>query len=100
MFCGLGEADRGSDNCLNCAEPFYATLDDRWYVDRVEPLNTILTEAKVKRSILKFLSDESGATAIEYGLIAAGIALAIIAVVNGLGTNLNDKFTSINNSLK
>ncbi len=39
-------------------------------------------------------------TAIEYGLIAAGIALAIIAVVNGLGTNLNDKFTSINNSLK
>jgi pilus assembly protein Flp/PilA len=54
----------------------------------------------VKRSILKFLSDESGATAIEYGLIAAGIALAIIAVVNGLGTNLNNQFTSINNSLK
>jgi pilus assembly protein Flp/PilA len=49
---------------------------------------------------LKFLSDESGATAIEYGLIAAGIALAIIAVVNGLGTNLSDKFTSVNNSLK
>jgi pilus assembly protein Flp/PilA len=46
------------------------------------------------------LSNESGATAIEYGLIAAGIALAIIAVVNGLGTTLNDKFTSINNSLK
>jgi len=54
----------------------------------------------LKRSLLNFLSDESGATAIEYGLIAAGIALAIIAVVNGLGTNLNDKFTSINNSLK
>ena len=48
----------------------------------------------------KFLSDESGATAIEYGLIAAGIALAIIAIVNGLGTNLNEKFTSINTSLK
>ena len=43
---------------------------------------------------------ESGATAIEYGLIAAGIALAIIAVVNGLGTRLNTKFTSINSSLK
>jgi pilus assembly protein Flp/PilA len=57
-------------------------------------------EAKVKLCFLKFLSDESGATAIEYGLIAAGIALAIIAVVNGLGTNLNNKFTSINNSLK
>jgi pilus assembly protein Flp/PilA len=54
----------------------------------------------VKRSFLNFLSDESGATAIEYGLIAAGIALAIIAVVNGLGTNLNGQFTSINNSLK
>ena len=48
----------------------------------------------------RFLNDESGATAIEYGLIAAGISLAIIAVVNGLGTNLNNKFTSINTSLK
>ena len=48
----------------------------------------------------RFLYDESGATAIEYGLIAAGIALAIIAVVNGLGTTLNTKFTSINTSLK
>jgi pilus assembly protein Flp/PilA len=50
--------------------------------------------------MLSFLSDESGATAIEYGLIAAGIALAIIAAVNGLGTNLNAQFTSINSSLK
>ena len=47
-----------------------------------------------------FIADESGATAIEYGLIAAGISLAIIAVVNGLGTNLNTKFTDINTSLK
>ena len=51
-------------------------------------------------SLLKFISDESGATAIEYGLIAAGIALAIIAVVNGLGSNLNTMFSSINTSLK
>jgi len=50
--------------------------------------------------VFSFLKDESGATAIEYGLIAAGISLAIIAVVNGLGSNLNTKFTSINNSLK
>jgi pilus assembly protein Flp/PilA len=49
---------------------------------------------------LKFWKDESAATAIEYGLIAAGISLAIIAVVNGLGSNLNTKFTSINSSLK
>ena len=48
----------------------------------------------------RFLKDEFGATAIEYGLIAAGISLAIITVVNGLGTNLFDKFTSINTSLK
>ena len=52
------------------------------------------------RALLKFLSDESGATAIEYGLIAAGISLAIITVVNGLGSNLNTKFNSINTSLK
>ena len=54
----------------------------------------------MNRTLLSFLSDESGATAIEYGLIAAGIALAIMAVVNGLGTNLNTQFTSINSSLK
>ena len=53
------------------------------------------------RKLLKdFVADESGATAIEYGLIAAGISLAIIAVINGLGTKLNTKFTSINTSLK
>ena len=54
----------------------------------------------MKRSLSKFFADESGATAIEYGLIAAGIALAIITVVNGLGTNLNNKFSSINTALK
>jgi pilus assembly protein Flp/PilA len=50
--------------------------------------------------LMKFWSDESGATAIEYGLIAAGIALAIITVVNSLGTTMNDKFGSISSSLK
>ena len=54
----------------------------------------------MKSMIQKFWSDESGATAIEYGLIAAGIALAIITVVNGLGTTLNEKFSSISSSLK
>jgi pilus assembly protein Flp/PilA len=66
----------------------------------VELAHAVRTEAKVKHKLLKFLSNDSGATAIEYGLIAAGIALAIIAVVNGLGTNLNGMFSSINNSLK
>ncbi|TMJ18222.1 MAG: Flp family type IVb pilin [Alphaproteobacteria bacterium] len=54
----------------------------------------------MKRTFLDFLSNEKGATAIEYGLIAAGISLAIIAAVTGLGSNLNAKFTSLNTSLK
>ncbi|SDR88296.1 Flp family type IVb pilin [Bradyrhizobium canariense] len=54
----------------------------------------------MKRTFVRFLADESGATAIEYGLIAAGIALAIIAVVNGIGSNLNTQFSSLNSSLK
>jgi len=54
----------------------------------------------LKSAFSKFLFDESGATAIEYGLIAAGIALAIIAAVNGLGSNLNTVFSSVNSSLK
>ena len=57
-------------------------------------------ELSMKNMISRFVKDESGATAIEYGLIAAGISLAIIAVVNGLGSTLNAKFTSINSSLK
>ena len=51
-------------------------------------------------SILKqFIRDDRGATAIEYGLIAAGIAVAIIATVVGLGSKLNTTFTSVNNAL-
>jgi pilus assembly protein Flp/PilA len=57
-------------------------------------------EVEMKTVVLKFLRDESGATAIEYGLIAAGISLAIIAAVNGLGSSLSSKFDSINTSLK
>jgi pilus assembly protein Flp/PilA len=54
----------------------------------------------MKTLLSKYLRDESGATAIEYGLIAAGISLAIIAAVNGLGSSLSSKFDSINTSLK
>ena len=50
--------------------------------------------------IAAFLKDESGATAIEYGLIAAGIAVAIIGIVNTLGSNLAGKFSSISTQLK
>ncbi|HET7678888.1 MAG TPA: Flp family type IVb pilin [Xanthobacteraceae bacterium] len=51
------------------------------------------------RTVSRFLRDESGATAIEYGLIAAGIAVAIITMVNTIGTSLNTKFTEINTKL-
>ena len=49
--------------------------------------------------ILAFVADESGATAIEYGLIAAGISVAIITVVQGLGTKLSTTFQNITNAL-
>jgi len=54
----------------------------------------------MKNLAKRFVKDESGATAIEYGLIAAGISLVIIAAVNGIGTKLNGKFADINTSLK
>ena len=54
----------------------------------------------MKTLVSRFVKDESGATAIEYGLIAAGISVAIIAVVNGLGTKLNATFTSVNSQLR
>ena len=54
----------------------------------------------MKNLVSRFVKDESGATAIEYGLIAAGIAIAIITAVNGLGNKLSDKFVAISNSLK
>jgi pilus assembly protein Flp/PilA len=47
----------------------------------------------------RFLRDESGATAIEYGLIAAGISVAIIAVVNTLGSQLKTTFSTVSTQL-
>ena len=53
----------------------------------------------MNKLVVRFLKDNSGATAIEYGLIAAGISVAIIAVVNTLGTKLNGTFSSVSNAL-
>ena len=50
--------------------------------------------------VIEFLKNESGATAIEYGLIAAGISVVIIATVNAVGSSLNAKFQYISNQLK
>ena len=54
-----------------------------------------IKEPIMKTLVARFAKDESGATAIEYGLIAAGISVAIIAVVNSLGTQLKTTFTSV-----
>ena len=54
----------------------------------------------MSKLLMRFVKDESGATAIEYGLIAAGISVAIIAVVQGLGTNLKTTFGSVQTALK
>ena len=52
------------------------------------------------RLISRFVHDESGATAIEYCLIAVGISIVIITAVNGIGSTVNGKFSSVNTSLK
>jgi pilus assembly protein Flp/PilA len=54
----------------------------------------------MRQLVSRFLKDESGATAIEYCLIAVGLSIVIITAVNGIGTTLNTKFTSVNSSLK
>ena len=59
------------------------------------PMELIMTTL-----VQRFVKDESGATAIEYGLIAAGISVAIIAVVQGLGSKLNTTFTSVQTAIK
>jgi len=74
----------------------------RWEAEMTKSVVASCThlELSMKNLVARFAKDESGATAIEYGLIAAGIALAIITVVNNLGTTLNTKFGSISSSLK
>ena len=54
----------------------------------------------MRRLISAFLRDESGATAIEYCLIAAGISIVIVVSVNGIGSQLNEKFALVNTAIK
>jgi pilus assembly protein Flp/PilA len=54
----------------------------------------------MRQAIARFLNDENGATAIEYGLIAAGISMVIIVVVNGLGSKIAGTFSSIQSQMK
>jgi pilus assembly protein Flp/PilA len=61
--------------------------------------NYIVETFQMKALVMRFLRNDSGATAIEYGLIAAGISVAIIAVVQGLGSKLNTTFSSVSSAL-
>jgi pilus assembly protein Flp/PilA len=54
----------------------------------------------MRRSLEKFLGDESGATSIEYAVIAVGLSIVIVAAVNGIGTNLSTRFTAMSTGLK
>lgn len=54
----------------------------------------------MRRLLSRFLADQSGATAIEYALIAAGISIVIVTVVNGIGTQVSAKFAAVSTSLK
>jgi pilus assembly protein Flp/PilA len=60
----------------------------------------LFQELGMRQIILNFINDDAGATAIEYGLIAAGISVAIIATVQALGSNLNTTFASVSAALK
>jgi pilus assembly protein Flp/PilA len=57
-------------------------------------------ELTMKNLVTRFVTDQTGATAIEYGLVAAGISVAIIAVVQGLGSKLNTSYTSVQTAIK
>jgi pilus assembly protein Flp/PilA len=61
---------------------------------------TVSTEPSRMRLIVKFWKDESAATAIEYGLIATGIAVAVIPVITGLGTKLKSTFSTVSAAVK
>jgi pilus assembly protein Flp/PilA len=78
------------------------TLWSRWFPPRNDQSSKprVQMELQMTKLVARFVKDESGATAIEYGLIASGIALAIIAAVTGTGTKLSGTFTNITASLK
>ena len=68
---------------------------------RVTYKDTVSTEdIHMTTLVMRFIADDTGATAIEYGLIAAGIAVAIIATAQALGTNLNTTFSSVSTAMK
>jgi pilus assembly protein Flp/PilA len=96
----MRQGEQGSVNHAGI-EPNAVTLFHIWFTwQKARRGNFLLArdnpqEPSMTKLALRFVSDDSGATAIEYGLIVAGISVAIIAVVNGLGTQLSSTFNSI-----
>src|SRR5437899_1611110 len=80
--------------------PFYTYRLRRpsFFFCRFRP-SIAVAEGKMKHAIQRFMADESGATAIEYGLLASLIAVVIIGAVKVVGTNLSTKFTAVANNL-
>jgi len=88
---------RGSNNILMIKFIFEKRS---WVMRYVRGLEMKMKRRQMKAIIKRFVRDESGATAIEYGLIAAGISVAIIAAVQATGVNLNGTFTAVSNAIK
>jgi pilus assembly protein Flp/PilA len=79
-----------------CPQSKNSILKAHWYAFNG---GSVIEGAKAMSKFVAFLKNESGATAIEYGLIAAGISVAIIAVVNGLGTQLSTTFGKVTDAM-
>jgi pilus assembly protein Flp/PilA len=82
--------------------PRYFAARSKRFVNHWGPLkqNSADKEPLMKNLVARFAIDDSAATAVEYGLVAAGISVAIIAVVQGLGNNLKTAFSSLSGALK
>jgi pilus assembly protein Flp/PilA len=93
MQIAIENPDKFDDSAL----PYFQMLS---VVVRTGSTFPIRTEEFAMSKFMRFIRDESGATAIEYGLIAAGISVAIITVVASLGSGLNTTFTSVATALK
>jgi len=95
----VADCGRQSSSSADCNSWIHPILGFDWQFPGAER-SAQCREEVMQRFLAKFLRDESGATAIEYGLIAAGIALAIIAIINGIGLKLADLLGSLNTMLK
>lgn len=93
--------EKTTELLLHCCQQLLATWGVIWVEANRPPTNHVaLKVPTVTKLVVRFLKDESGATAIEYGLIAAGVSLAVIGVVSNLGAKLKSTFSSISTQLQ